>query len=203
MPRGRKLTKSLAAARATPAAAPTRPPISLRSRRRTAPAAASSIQAQRRAQRGCPGRPDLDPHRRLESASRSRFSLPMHRGHGSPANELKSLANLIENCAILQNSAAPPFGDFGMAKKFCTPRTPALGRSSLLQLPRRLRTRRRSARAESSPPGWAWCRGRIQPAGKPGWAASPSAATVICAGCSSTGQAPICCDRRRPKPIHG
>jgi hypothetical protein len=29
--------------------------------------------------------------------------------------------------------------------------------------------------------------------GKPGWAASPSAATVICAGYSSTGQAPICC----------
>jgi putative tryptophan/tyrosine transport system substrate-binding protein len=26
---------------------------------------------------------------------------------------------------------------------------------------------------------------------------------AICAGCSSTGQAPICCDRRRPKPIHG
>jgi transposase len=68
---------------------------------------------------------------------------------------------------------------------------------------RRLRTRRRSARIESSPPGWAWCRGRIQPAGKPGWAASPNAATAICAGCSSTGQAPICCDRRRPKPIHG
>jgi hypothetical protein len=66
----------------------------------------------------------------------------------------------------------------------------ALGLSSLLQLPRRLRTRRFSARAASSPPGWAWCRGRIQPAGKPGWAASPSAATVICAGCSSTGQAP-------------
>ena len=37
----------------------------------------------------------------------------------------------------------------------------------------------------------------------PAWAASPSAATVICAGCSSTGQAPICYDRRRPKPIHG
>src|SRR6516164_5883810 len=49
----------------------------------------------------------------------------------------------------------------------------------------------------------AWCRGRIQPAGKSGWAASPSGATVICAGCSSTGQALICCDRRRPKPIHG
>ena len=39
--------------------------------------------------------------------------------------------------------------------------------------------------------------------GKPGWAASPSAATVICVGCSSMGQAPICCDRKRPKPIHG
>src|SRR5262249_54522769 len=26
----------------------------------------------------------------------------------------------------------------------------------------------RSARAESSQPGWAWCRGRIQPAGKAG-----------------------------------
>jgi len=26
----------------------------------------------------------------------------------------------------------------------------------------------RSARAASSPPGWAWCRGRIQPAAKPG-----------------------------------
>src|SRR5262249_55202494 len=50
---------------------------------------------------------------------------------------------------------------------------------------------------------WAWCRGRIQPAGKPGWAASPSAATVICAGCSSTGQALICYARRRPKPIRG
>jgi transposase len=37
---------------------------------------------------------------------------------------------------------------------------------SRLQLPRRLRTRRCSARAESSPPGWAWCRGRIQPGGK-------------------------------------
>ena len=36
-----------------------------------------------------------------------------------------------------------------------------------------------------------------------GWAASPSAATVICVGCSSMGQAPICCDRKRPKPIRG
>jgi transposase len=80
---------------------------------------------------------------------------------------------------------------------------PGIGPTIATALPRRLRIRRRSARAESSPPGWAWCRGRIQPAGKPGWAASPSAATVICAGCSSTGQAPICCDRRRPKPIHG
>jgi transposase len=49
----------------------------------------------------------------------------------------------------------------------------------------------------------AWCRGRIQPVGKSGWAASPSAATVICVGCSSMGQAPICCDRRRRKPIRG
>ena len=79
----------------------------------------------------------------------------------------------------------------------------ALGPSSPLPLPRRLRTRRCSARAESSPRGWAWCRGRIQPAGKPGWAASPSGATVICVGCSSMGQALICCDRRRRKPIRG
>jgi transposase len=79
----------------------------------------------------------------------------------------------------------------------------ALGLSSPLPLPRRLRTRRCSARAASSPPGWAWCRGRIQPAEKPGWAASPSAATVICVGCSSMGQALICCDRRRRKPIRG
>src|SRR5262245_6587123 len=34
----------------------------------------------------------------------------------------------------------------------------ALGRSSPQPLPRRLWTRMRSARAESSPPGWAWCR---------------------------------------------
>jgi hypothetical protein len=79
----------------------------------------------------------------------------------------------------------------------------ALDRSSLLPLPRRLRTRVCSARAASSRPGWAWCRGRIQPAGNPGSAASPSAAIVICAGCSSMGQAPICCDRRRPTPIRG
>jgi hypothetical protein len=50
---------------------------------------------------------------------------------------------------------------------------------------------------ERPPPGWGWCRGRIQPVGKPGWAVSRSAATVICGGCSSMGQAPICCDRRR------
>src|SRR4029450_11704874 len=79
----------------------------------------------------------------------------------------------------------------------------ALGRSLPLPLPRRLRTRRCSARAASSPPGWAWCRGRIQPAGKPGWAASRSAAIVICGGSSSTGEAPICYGRRRVKPIHG
>jgi len=36
-----------------------------------------------------------------------------------------------------------------------------------------------SARAESSRLGWAWCRGRIRPAGKPDWAASPNAVTVI------------------------
>src|SRR5262249_17204930 len=59
----------------------------------------------------------------------------------------------------------------------------ALGLSSPPPLQRRLRTRRCSARAESSPPGWAWCRGRIQPAEKPGWAGSPSGATAICAGC--------------------
>src|SRR6266516_420036 len=69
----------------------------------------------------------------------------------------------------------------------------ALGLPSLLQLPRRLRTRRRSARVESSPPGWAWCRGRIQPAGKPGWAASPSAATkaevlVLCGDLTDVGK---------------
>ena len=52
-------------------------------------------------------------------------------------------------------------------------------------------------------PGWAWCRGRIQRVGKLGWAVSQSAATVICADCSSMEQAPICCDRRRPKPIRG
>jgi Transposase and inactivated derivatives len=46
-----------------------------------------------------------------------------------------------------------------------------------------VRTRMCSARAASSPPGWAWCRGRIQPAGKLAWAASPSGATVICVGC--------------------
>jgi transposase len=50
---------------------------------------------------------------------------------------------------------------------------------------------------------WAWCRGRIQPGGKFGWAGSRSAATVICAGCSSMGQARICCDRGRRKRIRG
>jgi transposase len=39
--------------------------------------------------------------------------------------------------------------------------------------------------------------------GKPRLGASRSAATVICAGCSSMEQAPLCCDRRRRKPIHG
>jgi hypothetical protein len=34
----------------------------------------------------------------------------------------------------------------------------------------------------SSPPGSAWCRGKIQPAGKPGWAGSRSEVIVICAG---------------------
>src|SRR5262249_33824154 len=38
---------------------------------------------------------------------------------------------------------------------------------------------------------------------KPDWAGSRSAATVICAGCSSMGQAPICCDRKRPGPTRG
>src|SRR5262249_3211015 len=80
---------------------------------------------------------------------------------------------------------------------------PGIGPSSLLQLPRPFPIRMCSARAESSPPGWAWCRGRIQPAGKSGWAVSRSAATAICVGCSSMGQAPTCCDRRRPKPIRG
>ena len=79
----------------------------------------------------------------------------------------------------------------------------ALGRSSPRRLRRRWPTPVCSARAVSSRPGLAWCRGRIQPAGRPGWAASPSAVTAICAGCSSMGQAPICCDRRRPKPIRG
>ena len=79
----------------------------------------------------------------------------------------------------------------------------ALGRSSPRRLRRRWPTPVCSARAENSPLGWAWCRGRIQLVGRLGWGASPSAATVICAGCSSMGQAPICCDRRRPKPIRG
>jgi transposase len=75
--------------------------------------------------------------------------------------------------------------------------------SSPLQLRRRLPTRMCSARAESSPPGWAWCRGRIQPAGRSGSAASPSAAIGICGGCLSMRPAPMCCDRRRPEPIPG
>src|SRR5262244_994684 len=68
---------------------------------------------------------------------------------------------------------------------------------------RRGPTRMCSALAERSPAGCAWCRGRIQPSGKPAGAASTSAATLICAGRSSTGQALICYARRRPKPIRG
>jgi hypothetical protein len=125
MPRGRKLTKSLLPRELRQ---PPRPLVRLRSRRRMAPAARPQFTPNAVPNEVAPAGPIygalLDPHRRLESASRSRFSLPIPLGHGSPANELKSLANLIENCAILQNSRAPPFGDFGMAKKFSTPGPP-------------------------------------------------------------------------------
>jgi len=41
--------------------------------------------------------------------------------------------------------------------------------------------------AESSPPGWAWCRSSPGPAARRGWVGSASAATGICADCSSPG----------------
>jgi transposase len=77
---------------------------------------------------------------------------------------------------------------------------PGIGQSSLLQLPRRLRTRRCSARAESSPPGWAWCRGRIQPAGKPGLGGITKRGNRYLRRLLINGAS---ANRRRPKPIHG
>jgi hypothetical protein len=107
-----KANKIVAAARATPAAAPTRPPVSPRNewwRRRPRPQFRPNA-VPNEAPAGPIYGALLDPHRRLENALRSRFSLPMPRGHGSPANKLKSLANLIGNCDVLQNSAVTAVG---------------------------------------------------------------------------------------------
>jgi transposase len=62
---------------------------------------------------------------------------------------------------------------------------PGIGPIIVAAIARRLRTQSCSARTESSPPGWAWCRQNSS------WAASPSAME----------RAPICCDGRRPRPI--
>ena len=80
---------------------------------------------------------------------------------------------------------------------------PGIDRSSLRQSHALWQTQMSFAPGGSSPPGWAWCRGRTQPGGKFGWAGSRNAATVICAGCLSMGQVRICCDRGRRKPIRG
>jgi transposase len=42
----------------------------------------------------------------------------------------------------------------------------------------------------SSAPGSGWCPARTPPAARPGWGASPNAATTTCAHCSSRGRSP-------------
>jgi hypothetical protein len=114
MPRGRKLTKSLLPRELRQ---PPRPLVRLRSRRRMAPAAASSIPAQRRAPTRLPGGPEGGS--RAPRCGRTLVSDAPRLS--SPPNDLKSLANLIGGCDILQNSGARRSGTSAWQKNFPPP----------------------------------------------------------------------------------